>query len=116
MKNVDYMSRYLVDDPLSIVTEWGWRRSYKIPSPKGGQEMIIIATVGEGWDHVSVSLKNRCPTWDEMVYVGRRFFGRDEIAYQLLVPPTEHINIHPYCLHWWRPHNQLIPTPPGIFV
>lgn len=76
----------------------------------------VIASSGEGWDHVSVSLPHRCPTWDEMEHVKRLFFRDDETAMQLHVPPTDHINVHPFCLHLWRPQGVEIPRPPGWMV
>jgi hypothetical protein len=75
-------------------------------------QLRIIASVGEGWDHVSVSHPDRCPTWYEMETVKRTFFRFDETAMQLHVPPSEHINCHPNCLHMWRPHSVPIPMPP----
>ena len=81
-----------------------------------GEQLRIIATVGEGWDHISVSLKNRCPTWEELEDVKRRFFHDHETAMQLHVPPADHINNSPYCLHLWRPLDVEIPRPPGWMV
>ena len=78
--------------------------------------LAIIASWADGWDHVSVSRKDRCPTWDEMETVKRLFFSDDEIAMQLHVPPSDHINVHPYCLHLWRPHSADIPMPPKGMV
>lgn len=76
----------------------------------------ILASSGMGWDHVSVSLANRCPTWNEMERVKRLFFRDDETAMQLHVPPSDHKNCHPCCLHLWRPHDAEIPRPPSIMV
>lgn len=76
----------------------------------------IIASNGGGWDHVSVSTETRCPTWEEMEFVKRRFFKSSEVAMQLHVPPTDHVNNHPFCLHLWRPHRLNIPMPPPIYV
>lgn len=76
----------------------------------------IIAGNGMAWDHVSVSTHKRCPTWAEMEQVKRMFFTADETAMQLHVPPSDHINIHPYVLHLWRPHDAAIPLPPTILV
>ena len=85
--------------------------------------MRVIASAGEGWDHVSVSMANdkkqhqrRCPTWDEMEYAKRRFFKDDETAMQLHVPPAEHISVHPVTLHLWRPWGTPIPRPPKAMV
>ncbi len=76
----------------------------------------IVASAGEGWDHVSVSTPNRPPTWAEMEHVKRTFFKEDETAMQLHVPPSDHINCHPNCLHLWRPHNESIPRPPAWMI
>jgi hypothetical protein len=76
----------------------------------------IIASAGNGWDHVSISREDRTPTWSEMEQVKRSFFKDDEVAMQLHVTPTSHINVHPYCLHLWRPHKTTIPLPPAIMV
>jgi len=79
-------------------------------------DLRIIACCGEGWDHVSVSLEHRCPTWEEMERVKRLFFRDNEVAYQLHMPPARHINNHPHCLHLWRPHRLPIPQPPEWMV
>jgi hypothetical protein len=76
----------------------------------------VIASTGEGWDHVSVSLSDRCPTWAEMEFIKRLFFEDDETAFQLHVPPRDHVNNHPFCLHLWRPQTVPIPRPPAILV
>ena len=68
------------------------------------------------WDHVSISTASRCPTWDEMEQIKRLFFEDSETAMQLHVPPADHINNHPYCLHLWRPTHMEIPRPPPIMV
>jgi len=89
---------------------------FRIRSEEGGGMMLIIASVGEGWEHVSVSLKDRCPTWGEMEQVAKLFFGDWETAMQLHVPSSDHINCHKYCLHWWRPVHANIPRPPAHMV
>lgn len=86
---------------------------------RGGREVLrIIASAGEGWDHVSVSLVNRCPTWAEMSWVKSQFFHDDDAVMQLHVAATNHLNVHPYCLHLWRPWARVgvIPLPPSIMV
>lgn len=71
---------------------------------------------GSQWDHVSVSLADRCPTWDEMCHVKALFFRDDEWVVQLHPPAKENINHHPLCLHLWRPTDQEIPKPPRNYV
>lgn len=87
-----------------------------VSSPTGGHQLKVIASAGFGWDHVSVSLPNRCPNWHEMEKVKRLFFKDDETAMQLHVPPSDHLSFHPHCLHLWRPHDVEIPRPPAALV
>lgn len=90
--------------------------AFTVPSAIDRGPMRVIASAGEGWDHVSVSRKNRCPNWLEMAQIKELFFGDNETAMQLHVPASLHVNNHPYCLHLWRPHHCEIPLPPAIFV
>lgn len=97
---------------------------FQIPHAKTGVSLRVIASSGaaakaEGmdpWDHVSVSLPNRCPNWIEMEFIKRLFFDESEVAFQLHVPVSEHISFHPHCLHIWRPLHVQIPVPPAIMV
>jgi hypothetical protein len=89
---------------------------FSLPSPIDKARLAIVASAGEGWDHVSVSRANRPPNWREMDYVRRLFFRDEETVMQLHVPVTEHINRHPNCLHLWRPQNIEIPRPPAWMV
>jgi hypothetical protein len=87
-----------------------------IVSTEDGSRLRVIASNGGGWDHVSVSLENRCPTWGEMEQVKRELFRDNETAFQLHVPPSDHINYHPFCLHLWRPQTGAIPRPPANMI
>lgn len=88
-----------------------------------GVYLGVLATSGDwpaaelpeeyAWEHVSVSLPNRTPTWPEMDFVCRLFWAEDEIVMQLHVPPKENINVYPHCLHMWRPLSTAIPRPPS---
>lgn len=89
--------------------------AFIVPAPTGAK-MRCVASVFDGWDHVSVSLPNRCPRWEEMSFIQRKFFLPTEHAMQLHVPAKDHINVHPYCLHLWRPHDVAIPLPPIYMV
>ena len=83
-----------------------------------GELLRIIANddQGEGWEHVSVSFADLCPTWEEMCYVKDLFWLPDEAVMQLHPPQSEWVNNHPYCLHLWRPTKDAIPLPPSIYV
>jgi hypothetical protein len=89
--------------------------AFLVPSP-GTTGLSVIASNGYGWDHVSVSLKNRCPNWGEMNKIARLFFGEDECPYQLHPPEKDYVNNHPYTLHLWRCHDREVPRPPSVMV
>jgi hypothetical protein len=81
-----------------------------------GVELRVIASDGGGWDHVSVSLPDRCPTWNEMRFIKDIFWGPEEAVMQLHPPQSEYVNCHPFCLHMWKPQNADIPAPPTWMV
>lgn len=84
--------------------------------PCHGSTLTVRASEGLGWDHVSVSLPMRCPTWAEMEFVRDLFFRDDETVMQLSVPRADHRNLHRFCLHLWRPPAAAIPRPPAEMV
>lgn len=90
---------------------------FRLASPVDKRPLSIIASreVG-GWDHVSISRPDRCPTWEEMDAVKRLFFHPNEVAMQLHPAESEHISNHPTCLHIWRPCKGEIPLPPSAMV
>jgi hypothetical protein len=120
MRDLRELDRYRLTD--AGVRLWGWAGdetcgAFSIPSGMDRAPMAVIASTGLGWDHVSVSRRNRCPNWYEMEYVKRLFFRPDEVVMQLHVPEAQHINRHPNTLHLWRPNDgREIPMPPPITV
>ena len=83
----------------------------------------IIATDGDdpwsglpAWEHVSVSLASRTPSWEEMCMVKALFWDPEDAVMELHPPRSTWINNHPYCLHLWRPRAQAIPLPPLMMV
>ena len=78
--------------------------------------LLVIATDGLGWDHVSVSHPHRCPTWEEMEKVRELFFDDSETVLQFSVPRELHINNHPRCLHLWRNQAVEVELPPEWMI
>jgi len=76
----------------------------------------IIASWGGRWDHVSMSLEDRCPTWEEMCWVKDLFWNAKETVIQYHPSKNRYVNNHPYCLHLWKPQRHTIPLPPVSFV
>lgn len=120
MRNLKTLECYRLKTQ-AVLDLWGWFGdegcgAFLIPSKVDGATLKVIASAGEGWDHVSVSRQNRCPNWPEMEQIKRMFFRDDETAMQLHVPPVDHINYHSNCLHLWRPQGVDIPRPPADLV
>lgn len=65
----------------------------------------LIVSCGGGWEHVSVSRPDRCPTWEEMDQVKRLCWRDDEVVIQFHVTDARKVNHHPNCLHLWRPQS-----------
>lgn len=83
---------------------------------KCGQQVFVIASNGAGWEHVSVSRKDRPPTWDEMCQVKALFWDAEDCVVQYHPPKTEYVNNHPHCLHLWSLIDGVMPMPPSILV
>jgi len=102
-----------------VISEYGDDGGYawaKFRSSKENTHASIIFSWGAGWDHVSVSFHNRVPTWGEMCEAKNMFFYKDEVCFQLHPAESEYVNMHPHCLHIWRPQNVSVPTPPSWMV
>ena len=81
-------------------------------TPMGGCKVYVMASDGDGWDHVSVSLKQRCPNWREMCMIKDLFFTEDECVIQYHPAKKDYINCHNFCLHMWKPQGIELPMPP----
>lgn len=84
---------------------------------KHSQKLLIIASDQLGWEHVSISRRDRCPTWEEMCQVKEIFWDDTDCVVQYHPPRSEYVNNHPYCLHLWRQSgSQTMPMPPSYMV
>lgn len=95
---------------------------YHIKHPKIVQyRFMIVASDGLGWEHVSISIfaieekekfsVHRCPTWEEMCFIKDCFWNETETVVQYHPAKSEHVSVHPYCLHLWRPLEESLPLP-----
>jgi hypothetical protein len=80
------------------------------------QKLFVIASDMMGWEHVSASREDRCPTWDEMCQVKDMFWGDDDCVIQFHPPKSEYVNMHPNCLHLWRSTDGDMKIPDAILV
>ncbi len=81
-----------------------------------GQLLYVIASDGGGWEHVSVSRRDRIPTWDEMCQVKALFWDDTDCVVQFHPPRADYVNNHSRCLHLWRPVDMEMPRPPSLMV
>lgn len=113
MRNLKALDQYRVHHPIG---GWGNESSGAFTIPLEGTRLLfnVIASSGDGWEHVSVSAEERVPRWNEMHQIKELFFEDAEAVMQLHPPKRDHVNIHPNCLHLWRPKPGFgeIPLPP----
>lgn len=86
--------------------------AFYVPMIRTPVVLAVIASCGEGWEHVSVSLSDRCPTWAEMCRVKELFWGPEDCVVQFHPAKSEYVNVHPNCLHLWRREGTNWETPP----
>lgn len=77
---------------------------------------FTIASDGAGWEHVSVSLPDRCPTWAELCAIKNLFWDEEDCVVQYHPPKSDYVNNHQFCLHLWRPIGVELPRPPAVLV
>jgi len=99
---------------------WGTNNGDKmglfyITTKKGAPLKVLASTPDSEWQHVSVSLPHRCPTWKEMCMVKDLFWNDDETVVQFHPPKSEYVNNHSHCLHLWK-HSFGHVTPPSELV
>lgn len=95
----------------------GFNGAFFIPTHlEGGSHFGVICSDGEGWEHVSVSLPDRTPTWDEMCYIKSLFWESHEVVMQLHPAEAEYVKNCSTCVHLWKPTSAVIPTPPAWMV
>ena len=64
----------------------------------------IICSKGGGWEHVSVSprQKRHIPSWDDMCLIKNICWNEDEEVIQIHPAKADYVNNLPNCLHLWR--------------
>lgn len=106
--------------PMGSDASYGNNGAFLIPSPMSAKHafrrLVIIASDGLGWEHVSVHAeqdgKTRTPHWDEMCFIKDVFWDGEDVVMQLHPRRSTYVNVHPNSLHLWRPLQAEIPTPP----
>lgn len=100
--------------PLWSSAEDGNNGAFQVPFESA--TLTVIASDGMGWQHVSVSLPNRCPNWREMSAIKDLFWDAEDCVVQYHPPKSEYVNRCVNCLHLWRPADGKVPRPPMELV
>lgn len=111
--DTDEMARVecLVDSLMPRVLPAGWQRIDTYSSchfflcsdgVKVIAEVELHGSAGT-WLHVSLSRRDRVPSYDDVKRVKDLFVGDRRKAIQVFPAKDEHFNFHPNCLHLWSP-------------
>lgn len=106
--------------PMGSDDSYGFNGCFRLSMPGEARAIYLIASDGEGWQHVSVSFGKRnhkTPSWEVMCWVKDLFWEPEDCVVQFHPPQSEYVNVHPGCLHLWRCiDGRDQPTPPSIMV
>ncbi len=119
MKNLNEFNQYRIENRFGFL---GNERVGQFFIPMRGVIYQVVATTGEGWDHVSVSIlygkegkrQARIPSYEEMQIVKDMFFKKDEPVIEIHPKKADYVNQNEYVLHLWRPLNSNLPLPPEV--
>lgn len=92
--------------------DFGW---FEVPT-KSGRLFVMVAPSDEEWQHVSVSKKERTPTWEEMSFIKNLFFDDEDICVSFFPAKSQYVNLAKNCLHIWRNTRIPFPTPPTYLI
>lgn len=115
--NIDNLSVFFRNHPILKTKGSGLNRFCEIPSPIDNKRtLFVISSNGRGWDHVSISMKGRCPNWVEMSFIKNLYFMESETVVQYHPKLESYVNRAKHCLHLWRNQNQEHELPPSYLV
>lgn len=80
------------------------------------KRLNFIFSYQMGWEHLSVSMPSRTPSWEQMCKMKDIFWREDEACVQYHPKKEDYVNMHQHCLHIWRPTEEALPIPPHILV
>ncbi len=103
------IEKYRAQQPGWTSPKYATYGMFEMLTPKG---VLRIMVGDEIWDHVSVSLETRCPTWKEMCMVKDLFFEPEETVIQYHPPKSVYIRDSHFALHLWRQQGVEIQLPP----
>lgn len=118
--NLERLEKYRKPHPAGLPhkngDDYGW---FEVPTKRNGPVLRIQVSPGfeaGGWEHASISLAFRCPTWEEMCLVKDLIWNDEDTVVQFHPPKSDYVNLMPFCLHLWRWTGGEFPRPAKILV
>jgi len=109
--NHSILERYRKPHPLGFEHEkgdsFGW---FEIPGPEHKVLHVMASPQGDEWHQISVSVRDRCPTWPETCFLKDLFFG-DVIVVQFHPLKKDYVDMAKHCLHLWKWNGGKFPVP-----
>ena len=84
--------------------------------PLTRKDYLVKFTNGFGWEHLSVSTRNKTPEWDVMCKLKEIFWRDDECCVEYHPKREDYVNNMPFCLHIWKKIGEEFEMPPSILV
>ena len=86
----------VLPDGWTVLQRFGDGNAYQY---RNGLRVIVTTDEFDDcreWMHVSISRKDRIPTYDDLKFV-KNTFAENRFAYQVFPPLDQNINIHDFC-------------------
>ena len=100
----------------NVETEQVSKLKMEVRSIKQSDKALVSLTRIEDWEHLSVSFKNKIPSWECMEEMKRLCFYDDEECFQMHPKVDNYVNNNEYTLHIWKPVEGMKQIPPSILV
>ena len=100
----------------NVETEKVSKLKVEVRSIKASDKCLVSITKIIGWEHLSVSHKNKIPSWECMNEMKEMFFKDDEECFQIHPKKDNYVNNNEYTLHIWRPEEGMKQIPPSVLV
>ena len=78
------------------------KKEYKAGIYKTNSGCVIIVSIDGGKWHLSISHKDRSPTYDEIKEARYAMLPDDIYMAQIFPPKSEFVNLHTNCHHLWQ--------------
>jgi len=110
------LEKYRASHPRLPSSQFGDDYGYFEVPRETGLLRVISSGNGEPWEHVSISLEDRTPTWEEMCFVKDLFWGPEETVIQFHPKESKYVNNMPHCLHLWKKRGVDYELPPQSLI